>query len=63
VTVALARRALADGTLARTEIFPAAFVAACKVLAMADRHEALAIYDEALAEAHRRGSILTFGVT
>jgi DNA-binding CsgD family transcriptional regulator len=63
VTVALARRALADGTLARTEIFPAAFVAACMVLAMADRDEALAIYDEALAEAHRRGSILTFGVT
>jgi DNA-binding CsgD family transcriptional regulator len=33
------------------------------VLAMADLDEALAIYDEALAEAHRRGSILTFAVT
>ena len=33
------------------------------VLAMADLDEALAIYDDALAEAHRRGSIITFATT
>ena len=35
----------------------------CMVLAMADLDEALAIYDDALAEAHRRGSIITFATT
>src|SRR5262249_7258199 len=63
VPVPLARRALAEGTLVRSEISGVAFVAPCMVLAMADLDEALAIYDEALAEAHRRGSILTFAVT
>jgi DNA-binding CsgD family transcriptional regulator len=63
VAVPLARRALAEGTLATTEISSAAFVPPCMVLAMADLDDALAIYDEALAEAHRRGSIITFATT
>ena len=33
---------------------------ACMVLAMADLDEALTVYEDALAEAHRRGSILAF---
>jgi len=33
------------------------------VLAMADLDDALAIYDDALAEAHRHGSIITFATT
>jgi DNA-binding CsgD family transcriptional regulator len=60
VTVALARRALAEGTLIREDASGTAFVAACIVLAMADLDEALAIFDDALAEAHRRGSPLAF---
>jgi DNA-binding CsgD family transcriptional regulator/tetratricopeptide (TPR) repeat protein len=63
VAVPLARRALAEGTLVRTEISSAAFVPPCLVLAMADLDDALAIYDDALAEAHRRGSIITFATT
>src|SRR5215468_11769154 len=35
----------------------------CLVLAMADLDDALAIYDDALTEAHRRGSIITFATT
>jgi DNA-binding CsgD family transcriptional regulator len=60
VTVALARRALAEGTLIREDASGTAFVAPCTVLAMADLDEALAIFDDALAEAHRRGSPLAF---
>jgi DNA-binding CsgD family transcriptional regulator/tetratricopeptide (TPR) repeat protein len=63
VAVPLARRALAEGTLVRTEMSSVAFVPPCMVLAMADLDEALAIYDDALAEAHRRGSIITFATT
>ena len=63
LAVPLARRALAEGTLVRAEISAGAFVPPCMVLAMADLDEALAIYDEALAEAHRRGSIITFAST
>jgi hypothetical protein len=37
-----------------------AFVAPCAVLAMADRDDALVIFDDAFAEAHRRGSPLGF---
>jgi DNA-binding CsgD family transcriptional regulator len=57
--VPLARRALADGTLARVDV-GAVFVPASTVLAMADLDEVLAVYDEAFAEAHRRGSTFTF---
>jgi DNA-binding CsgD family transcriptional regulator/tetratricopeptide (TPR) repeat protein len=63
VAVPLARRALAEGTLVRTEMSSVAFVPPCMVLAMADLDEALAIYDDALAEAHRRGSIINFATT
>ena len=61
VTVPLARRSLADGTLVKGEISAYPFVVPAQVLAMADLDEALAIYEAALAEAHRRGSI--FAVT
>ena len=58
-TVPLARRALAQGALAKTDV-GAAFVPACTVLAMADLDEVLVIYQDALAEAHRRGSTFAF---
>jgi DNA-binding CsgD family transcriptional regulator/tetratricopeptide (TPR) repeat protein len=61
VAVLLARRSLAQGTLVKAEISAYPFVVPAQVLAMADLDEALAIYDDALAEAHRRGSI--FAVT
>jgi DNA-binding CsgD family transcriptional regulator/tetratricopeptide (TPR) repeat protein len=63
VAVPLARRALADGTLIRAGVSDQDFVTACMVLAMADLDDALAMYDDALAEAHRRGSIATFVLT
>ena len=58
-TVPLARRALAQGALAKADV-GAAFVPACTVLAMADLDEVLVIYADALAEAHRRGSTFAF---
>jgi DNA-binding CsgD family transcriptional regulator len=58
--VPLARRALADGTLVRGDVFGAAFVPPCTVLAMADLDEVLVVYEDALAEAHRHGSTLAF---
>jgi DNA-binding CsgD family transcriptional regulator len=61
--VALARRALAGGTLRAAEAGGAAFVRACLVLALADLDEALTMYDAALAEAHVRGSIFAFATT
>jgi DNA-binding CsgD family transcriptional regulator len=63
VAVPLARRALAEGTLVKGDIFGAAFVLPCAVLAMADLDEVLAIYEDALAEAHRRGSTFAFAIT
>jgi DNA-binding CsgD family transcriptional regulator len=63
VAVPLARRALAEGVLVRNEIAADAWVPPCMVLAMADLDDALAIYNEALAEAHRHGSIITFATT
>jgi DNA-binding CsgD family transcriptional regulator/tetratricopeptide (TPR) repeat protein len=62
VVVPLARRALADGTLVRGEIRDATFVLPAIVLAMADLDEVLALHDDVLAEAHRRGSILILAV-
>jgi DNA-binding CsgD family transcriptional regulator len=61
VAVPLARRALAEGTLVKAEISAYPFVVPAQVLAMADLDEVLVIYEEALAEAHRQGSI--FAVT
>jgi DNA-binding CsgD family transcriptional regulator len=58
--VPLARRALAVGTLGRILGVGAAFVPAATVLAMADLDEVLAVYEDALAEAHRRGSTFAF---
>jgi DNA-binding CsgD family transcriptional regulator/tetratricopeptide (TPR) repeat protein len=55
-----ARRALAGGTLLAGEIPADAFVLACTVLARADVDQTPALYDAALAEAHRRGSVLSF---
>src|SRR5439155_15603854 len=57
--VALARRALADGTLITRHV-GAAFVPPSTVLAMADLDEVLLLYEDALAEAHRRGSSFAF---
>jgi DNA-binding CsgD family transcriptional regulator/tetratricopeptide (TPR) repeat protein len=57
VTVPLARRALAGGTLLKEQT---AFVFPCIVLAQADRDEVLAVYEDVLAEAHRRGSTAAF---
>jgi DNA-binding CsgD family transcriptional regulator len=59
-TVPLARRALAGGRLLEEQILGAAFVVPAQVLAMADLDEALAVYEDALAEAHRRGSTAAF---
>jgi len=58
--VALTRRALAGRTLVREDPSGTAFVPPCTVLAMADLDEALTVYDDALAEAHRRGSPFAF---
>jgi DNA-binding CsgD family transcriptional regulator/tetratricopeptide (TPR) repeat protein len=58
--VPLARRALAGGTLVREDVSGAAFVAPCTVLAMADLDEVLVIYEDALAEAHKRGSTFAY---
>jgi DNA-binding CsgD family transcriptional regulator len=63
VAVPLARRALAEGTLVREDVDSAAFVLAATVLAMADLDEALAVYEDALAQAHRRGSSFAFAIT
>jgi DNA-binding CsgD family transcriptional regulator len=60
VAVPLARRALAGGTLLKQKVESLAFVVPAQVLAMADLDEALATYENALAEAHRRGSIFAF---
>jgi DNA-binding CsgD family transcriptional regulator/tetratricopeptide (TPR) repeat protein len=54
--VALAHRALAEGVLVRANASGALFPA-CTVLAMADLDEVLSVYDDLLAEAHRRGSV------
>ena len=53
------RRALGGGTLIRSDVF-GAVVPSATVLAMADLDEVLAIYEDALAEAHKRGSTLAF---
>jgi DNA-binding CsgD family transcriptional regulator len=67
--IGLARRAVAGGTLLAPETLPAAslsrhgldlrpVVLATAVLAAADLDEALLPYDDAVAEAHRNGSVL-----
>jgi tetratricopeptide (TPR) repeat protein len=58
VAVGLARRALADGILLKAG--GGSFIMSTIVLVMADLDEVLEIYDEALEEAHRRGSVSAF---
>jgi DNA-binding CsgD family transcriptional regulator len=60
--VPLARRALAGGTLLGPEVAAGPLLLACTVLTMADQEDALAFYDDALSEAHRRGSMFGFAV-
>ena len=57
--VPLARRALADGMLVRSNVSGLLFPL-CTVLAMADLDEVLTVYDDLLAEAHRRGSTFAY---
>jgi DNA-binding CsgD family transcriptional regulator len=59
--VPLARRALAGGKVLRGDAIGPGLVPTSAVLAMADLDEVLAVYEEALAEAHRHGSTLAFG--
>lgn len=59
VVVSLARRALAGGDLVRADV-SAAVVPLCIVLGMADLDEALVVFGDVLAEAHRQGSTLTY---
>ena len=61
--VPLARRALAQGTLIKAEPSGYGFLLAAAVLVIADEEDALTVFDDALAEAHRRGSILAFAIT
>ena len=56
----LARRALAEGTMVREDVSGTAFIPPVVTLAMGDLDEALVIFEDALAEAHRRGSTLAF---
>ncbi len=58
--VPVARRALAEGTLVREDASGTAFIPPVIVLAMADLDEALVIFEDAIAEAHKRGSTLAF---
>ena len=56
----LVRRALAEETLVREDVSGTAFIPPVVTLAMADLDEALVTFEDALAEAHRRGSTLAF---
>jgi len=58
--VAVARRALAEGTLVREDASGTAFIPPVIALAMADLDEALVVFEDALAEARRCGSTLAF---
>jgi DNA-binding CsgD family transcriptional regulator len=58
--IPVARRAFAAGTLVREDASGTAFIPPVFVLAMADLDEALVIFEDALAEARRRGSTLAF---
>ncbi|HEU5279794.1 MAG TPA: AAA family ATPase [Gaiellaceae bacterium] len=60
VAIDLARRALADGVLRKAAKGAGPFIMATMVLAMADLDETLEIYDEALTDAHRSGSVFAY---
>jgi DNA-binding CsgD family transcriptional regulator len=57
--IPLARVALADGELVHADI-SAAMLPLCTVLGMADLDEVLVAFEDVLAEAHRRGSTVTY---
>src|SRR5207247_3322622 len=57
--VPLAHRALADGLLVRSNVSGSLFPLST-VLAMADLDEVLTVYEDLLAEAHRRGSTFAY---
>ena len=57
--IPLARAALAEGELTRTDVAGAA-VPLCTVLGMADLDEVLIVLEDALTQAHRHGSMLTY---
>jgi DNA-binding CsgD family transcriptional regulator len=57
--IPLARRALAEGLLVRADV-SGAVLALCTVLAMADLDDVLVVFEDVLAEAHRRGSMADF---
>jgi DNA-binding CsgD family transcriptional regulator len=57
--VPLARRALANGALVRADV-SGAVIPLCTVLAMADLDDVLIVFEDVLAEAHRRGSTFSF---
>ncbi len=57
--IELARRTLADGELVRAEV-SAAVLTLCTVLGMADLDEVLVVFEDVLAEAHHRGSTVTY---
>jgi DNA-binding CsgD family transcriptional regulator len=60
VVLPLARRALAGGMLMTAGTGGGSFIRGVIVLAMASEDEALDVYDAALGEAHRSGSIVEF---
>jgi DNA-binding CsgD family transcriptional regulator len=60
VAVELARRALAGGILLEAARGGGPFILATMVLAMADLDEALELWEQALADAHRFGSIFAY---
>ncbi len=57
--IPLVPRALADGELVRADV-PAAVFPLCTVLGMADLDQVLIVFEDVLAEAHRRGSTVTY---
>ena len=59
--IARARRGLADGLLLQQAIGSTPFLSGCIALMAADLDEAISLLDAALAEAHQRGSIVSFG--
>lgn len=62
VAVELARRALTGGTLLEATRGSGPFILATMVLAMADLDDALEMWEQALADAHRFGSIFAYAV-
>jgi DNA-binding CsgD family transcriptional regulator len=57
--VPLARRALTEGELVRVDV-SGAVVPLCQVLGMGDLDEVLVVFEDVLADAHRRGSTATY---